>query len=85
MGEELFSRCLVCSRYKQKYFLDGQTIAKGFKFPASGSECYFTKNEVIFRKSMYTMHGLYALKMRVRCPDVAAEVCVASTENFLQL
>ncbi|GFR23532.1 retrovirus-related Pol polyprotein from transposon TNT 1-94 [Trichonephila clavata] len=36
-------------------------------------------------KGERTVHGLYALEMRVLYPEVSAEVCVASADQSLQL
>ncbi|GBM62789.1 hypothetical protein AVEN_19783-1 [Araneus ventricosus] len=66
-------------------FSVSQTFAKGFVFRAEGNECSFTRDGHVRLRGIRTVNGLYALKMRVVCPEVPAEVCVASDDQSLQL
>ncbi|GBM33099.1 hypothetical protein AVEN_9640-1 [Araneus ventricosus] len=55
-------------------FSVSQTLAKGFVFRAEGNECSFTRDGHVLLRGITTVNGLYALKMRVVCPEVPAEV-----------
>ncbi|GBN79835.1 Retrovirus-related Pol polyprotein from transposon TNT 1-94 [Araneus ventricosus] len=66
-------------------FSVSQTLAKGFVFRAEGNECSFTRDGHVRLRDIRTVNGLYALKMRVVCPEVPAEVCFASADQSLQL
>ncbi|GFR17547.1 retrovirus-related Pol polyprotein from transposon TNT 1-94 [Trichonephila clavata] len=70
------------------------TRKKVFKKPernvtsvASKDECSLLRDGRVRLKGVRTVHGLYALEIRVLCPKVcvAAEVCVASADQSLQL
>ncbi|GBL75010.1 hypothetical protein AVEN_243807-1 [Araneus ventricosus] len=63
-------------------FSVSQTLAKGFVFRAEGNECSFTRDGHVRLRSIRTVNGLYALKMRVVCPEVSSEVCVASADQL---
>ncbi|GFR07771.1 retrovirus-related Pol polyprotein from transposon TNT 1-94 [Trichonephila clavata] len=68
-------------------FSISQTLKRGFKFQASKDECSLLRDDRVCLKGVRTVHGLYALEMRVLYPKVcvAAEVCVASADQSLQL
>ncbi|GFT94233.1 retrovirus-related Pol polyprotein from transposon TNT 1-94 [Nephila pilipes] len=67
-------------------FSISQTLKKkGFKFQASKEECSLLRDDRVCTKGIRTVHGLYALEMRVLYPEVSAEVCVASADQSLQL
>ncbi|GFR13398.1 retrovirus-related Pol polyprotein from transposon TNT 1-94 [Trichonephila clavata] len=57
------------------------------KLKASKDECSLLRDDRVRLKEVRTVHGLYALEMRVLYPKVcvAAEVCVASADQYLQL
>lgn len=72
-------------KISRNLFSISQNVEKGFKFMADESGCQFKKNgetKMIGRK---TERELYVLNMRVKIPDVAAEVYIASTYDTLQL
>ncbi|GFQ75380.1 retrovirus-related Pol polyprotein from transposon TNT 1-94 [Trichonephila clavata] len=68
-------------------FSISQTLKRGFKFQASKDECSLLRDGRVRLKGVRTVHGLYALEIRVLYPKVcvAAEVCVASADQSLQL
>ncbi|GFQ85283.1 retrovirus-related Pol polyprotein from transposon TNT 1-94 [Trichonephila clavata] len=68
-------------------FSISQTLKRGFEFQASKDECSLLRDDRVCLKGVRTVHGLYALEMRVLYPKVcvAAEVCVASADQSLQL
>ncbi|GFQ85012.1 retrovirus-related Pol polyprotein from transposon TNT 1-94 [Trichonephila clavata] len=68
-------------------FSISQTLKRGFKFQASKDECSLLRDDRVCLKGVRSVHGLYALEMRVLYPKVcvAAEVCVASADQSLQL
>ncbi|GBM37860.1 hypothetical protein AVEN_193379-1 [Araneus ventricosus] len=66
-------------------FSVSQTLAKRFVFRAEGNECSFARDGHVRLRGIRTINGLYALKMSVVCPEVPAEVCVASADQSLQL
>ncbi|GBN59850.1 hypothetical protein AVEN_111684-1 [Araneus ventricosus] len=66
-------------------FSVSQTLAKGFVFRAEVNECSLTRDGHVCLRGIRTVNGVYALKMRVVCPEVPAEVCVASADQSLQL
>ncbi|GFR23660.1 retrovirus-related Pol polyprotein from transposon TNT 1-94 [Trichonephila clavata] len=60
---------------------------KGFQVPGINNECSLLRDGRVHLKGVRTVHGLYALEIRVLYPKVcvAAEVCVASLDQSLQL
>ncbi|GFQ77592.1 retrovirus-related Pol polyprotein from transposon TNT 1-94 [Trichonephila clavata] len=62
-------------------FSISQTLKRGFKFQASKDECSLLRDDRARLKGVRTVHGLYALEMRVLYP----KVCVASADQSLQL
>ncbi|GFS34460.1 retrovirus-related Pol polyprotein from transposon TNT 1-94 [Trichonephila inaurata madagascariensis] len=66
-------------------FSISQTLKKGFKFQASKDECSLLRDPRVRMKGVRTVHGLYALEMRVLHPEISAEVCVALADQSLQL
>ncbi|XP_071040583.1 uncharacterized protein [Parasteatoda tepidariorum] len=55
-------------------FSIGQTIAKGFEFKATRTECVIIRNGNVRLKGVFTANGLYALHLRVRAPALSANV-----------
>ncbi|GFQ86464.1 retrovirus-related Pol polyprotein from transposon TNT 1-94 [Trichonephila clavata] len=62
-------------------FSISQTLKRGFKFQASKDECSLLRDDRARLKGVRTVHGLYALEMRVLYP----KVFVASADQSLQL
>ncbi|GFX70937.1 retrovirus-related Pol polyprotein from transposon TNT 1-94 [Trichonephila clavipes] len=66
-------------------FSISQTLKKVFKFQLTKNECCLLRDHRVIMKGVRTVHGLYALEMRVLHPEISAEVCVALADQSLQL